>query len=106
MKLLLSVAVIARTSENPTDLPEGSWDYYAGVYDYKRIGAAADFISLMSYDDPYSTGPVANIEWFKKTVTYAQLIPAKKLSVGIPVYGWIWIQVPINASELQDMINT
>lgn len=90
-KLLLSVAVIARTSENPTDLPEGSWDYYAGVYDYKRIGAAADFVSLMSYDDPYSTGPVANIEWFKQVVTYAKkLIPAKKLSVGIPVYGWIW----------------
>jgi spore germination protein YaaH len=90
-KLLLSVAVIARTSENPADLPEGSWDYYAGVYDYKRIGAAADFVSLMSYDDPHSTGPVASIQWFKQVVTYAKkMIPAKKLSIGIPVYGWIW----------------
>lgn len=90
-KLLLSVAVIARTSEDPADLPEGSWDYYAGVYDYKRIGTAADFVSLMSYDQPSSTGPVASIDWFKQVVTYAKkLIPAKKLSVGIPVYGWIW----------------
>lgn len=90
-KLLLSVAVIARTSENPADLPEGSWDYWAGVYDYKRIGAAADFVSLMSYDQPASIGPVASIDWFKQVVQYAKkIIPAKKLSIGIPVYGWIW----------------
>lgn len=90
-KLLLSVAVVARTSEIPEDLPLGSWDYWAGVYDYKRIASAADFVSLMSYDQPDSTGPVASIEWFKQTVRYAKKhIPAKKLSVGIPVYGWIW----------------
>lgn len=46
-KLMLSVAVIGRTSENPKDLPERSWDYWAGVFDYKRIGKAADFVTLM-----------------------------------------------------------
>ena len=89
--LRFSVAVLARTSENPSDLPAGSWDNWSGVYDYKRIGAAADFVSLMAYDMPDSTGPVASMDWIKKTLTYVKKhIPANKISLGIPTYGWQW----------------
>jgi spore germination protein YaaH len=56
--LHLSVAVITRTSENPDDLPEGSWDNWAGVYDYARIGKAADSVTLMAYDMPDSISTV------------------------------------------------
>lgn len=90
-KLFLSVAVIPRFSELPEDLPTGSWEYWAGVYDFARIGKAVDFVSLMTYDDPYSIGPVAQINWFKKSIAYAKkFIPVEKLSVGIPTYGWVW----------------
>lgn len=95
--LHLSVAVITRTSENPSDLPEGSWDNWAGVYDYIRLGKAADSIVLMAYDMPDSTGPVADIRWMEKVISYAKRsIPASKLSLGIPSYAWIW-DVQLNA---------
>lgn len=98
--LKFSVAVLARISDNPTDLPEGSWDNWSGVYDYKRIGRAADFVSLMAYDMPDSTGPVASMDWVKKTVAFVKKsIPAHKISLGIPTYGWQW-----DADDANDMV--
>lgn len=89
--LKLSVAVIARTSEKASDLPEGSWDYWAGVFDYKRIGKAADFVTLMAYDEPGSKGPVASLPWVKKVLAYLEKsVPKSKISLGISVYGWLW----------------
>ncbi len=89
--LVLSVAVIAQTSSDPNDYPNNLWQKIVGVYDYASLARNADFISLMSYDDPYSTGPVVRYEWLKSAVDYAlKYIPNEKLSMGVPLYYWQW----------------
>lgn len=89
--LKLSVAVIAQISENPNDYPKNLWQRIIGVYDYKKIGENTDFVSLMSYDDPNSLGPVAGRLWYEKVIIHSlSLIPKEKISLGIPFYYWRW----------------
>ncbi len=87
--LSLSVAVIAKVSENPEDYPNDLWKKLIGVYDFEALGKVSDFISLMSYDEPYKTGPVSPFPWLTRVVDHALTkVPAEKLSVGVPLYYW------------------
>ncbi len=84
-----SVAVIAQISEKPSDYPRNLWQKLIGVYDYKSLGESADFVSIMSYDDPNSKGPIAGYTWLSKVLSYSlSVIPAGKISLGIPLYYW------------------
>ena len=67
------------------------WQKIIGVYDYAALTSSVDFVSVMSYDDPHSKGPVAGYEWLKKVLAYSlSKIPKEKLSLGIPLYYWQW----------------
>ncbi|MEK7478193.1 MAG: glycosyl hydrolase family 18 protein [Patescibacteria group bacterium] len=89
--LKFSVAVIAQISANPADYKNDLWNKIIGVYDYRAIASNTDFVSVMSYDQPDSKGPVASLPWFKKVVAYSLTqIPSEKLSIGIPFYYWKW----------------
>lgn len=89
--LIFSVAVIAQVSGNPNDYPNDLWRKTIGVYDYAALAASTDFISVMSYDDPESEGPVVEYSWLKRVLDYSmKFIPAEKLSLGIPLYYWHW----------------
>ncbi len=89
--LKLSVAVAAQHSQNPADYPKGTWQNMVGVYDYAELARGADFLSIMSYDDPNSKGPVAGLPWTKNVLDYAiRYIPPQKISLGIPLYYWKW----------------
>lgn len=89
--LVLSVAVVAQVSENPDDYPNNLWQNLIGVYDYSALASTTDFISLMSYDDPTSKGPVVGYDWLNNVLTYTMsLIPAEKISMGLPLYYWVW----------------
>lgn len=78
--------------------------------DYKTIGAVCDQVRIMAYDqgsddqhlvlqntafgDVYK--PVADIEWVKKVVTLAMWdIPAKKIILGVPTYGYKYEIIPV-----------
>jgi spore germination protein YaaH len=87
--LTLSVAVVAKTSDNPSDYPNDLWQKLIGAYDYDALAKSADFISVMSYDDPTSHGPSVQFAWLQKVLTYSLAhIPKEKLSLGLALYYW------------------
>jgi len=89
--LAFSVAVMAHISETPEDYPKNIWQRILGVYDYAALASSTDFVSVMSYDDPFSKGPVAGFEWLNKVLAYSlKHIPEEKISLGIPLYYWLW----------------
>jgi len=88
--LILSVAAVSRSVDyEDTDI----YKNWSGAFDYVRLAKAVDFISLMTYDDPNSTGPVASMPFVADVLKYVEdKIPAEKLSFGIPLYNWGWCQ--------------
>ena len=86
--LILSVAAISRSVDyEDTD----NFKNWSGAFDYARIAKAVDFVSLMTYDDPNSIGPVASLPFINKVLGYVKdKIPPEKLSLGIPLYYWGW----------------
>ncbi len=89
--LKLSVAVIAQVSEIPLEYPKNLWERIIGVYDYARLASSSDFISIMSYDDPYSVGPVTGYAWLGRVIDYSLTkIPKEKISLGLGLYYWQW----------------
>jgi spore germination protein YaaH len=93
----LSVAVVPRTSDfpGPTSYHKWIFDYWRGVYDYRALAEAADFLSLMTYDEhTHRTppGPVAGVPWMERVVEFLlkQGVPPSRISLGIPSYSDWW----------------
>jgi len=86
--LILSVAAVTRSVDyEDTD----AFKNWGGAFDYARLAKATDFISLMTYDDPNSVGPVASLPFINSVLNYVKdKIPPEKLSLGIPLYYWGW----------------
>jgi spore germination protein len=84
---VLSVAVFAKTSNAGTDQRNLAQDYAA-------IGRSADQVRLMAYDYHWASsqpGPVAPVSWIRAVLEYAKTqIPAGKIVLGIPLYGYDW----------------
>jgi spore germination protein len=85
-KLKFSVAVIPRTTTfNPY---AGSQDWSSG-YNIAAIAAVSDFVSIMSYDDPRSIGPVSSLQYLDAVLAETlKDTPAEKISLGVPFYCW------------------
>ena len=88
--LQLSVAIAPIHSDNIADFAAGSWQNWTGAFDYTAIGASADFVSVMAYDDGNSVGPTASLPWATQVANYTLAhIPANKVSFGVPFYAWV-----------------
>lgn len=83
----VSVALAPKTSDNQQGL------LYEGK-DYGLLGEAADYVLLMTYEWGYTYGPamaVAPLNQVRRVVEYALTrIPAEKIHLGIPNYGYDW----------------
>jgi spore germination protein YaaH len=100
--LQLSAAVVGRQSDKRNDRSPGGWDNWSGVYDYRAMAKAADFISVMAYaehgasDNP---GPVAGLPWVQRIADYSKgTIPSRKISLGVPFYAMRWDATDPNAT--------
>ena len=83
----VSVALAPKTSDTQTGL------LYEGK-DYGQLGQVADNVLLMTYEWGYTYGPpmaVAPVNKVREVVEYAvSKIPADKINLGIPNYGYDW----------------
>ena len=63
-------------------------------HDYALLGAAADYVLLMTYEWGYTYGPpmaVAPLPNVRQVVEYAlSEIPREKIYLGVPNYGYDW----------------
>lgn len=95
-KLELSIAVCPNAPGHPGRGAFSKWmfQYWRGAYDIKALGKYTDFISLMTYDQHTrwtTPGPVGGMPWLMKNLDYAlKVVPADKISLGIPLYGYHW----------------
>ena len=82
-----SVALAPKTSADQRGL------LYEGK-DYRALGEAADHVLLMTYEWGYTYGPpmaVAPLNQVRRVVEFALTqIPAEKIDLGIPNYGYDW----------------
>jgi spore germination protein len=64
------------------------------VYDYAALGAVADRVRVMAYDQhaPHTApGPIAGYPWVQAIAAYtAAHVPPHKVDLGIPLYGRDW----------------
>jgi len=84
---LTMVSVPAKQVDDPTN----SWD---GAFDYQALGAAADVLQVMTYDEngPWGKpGPVAGLDWVERCIQFAvSKVPPAKINMGIPAFGYDW----------------
>lgn len=95
---LLSVAVGARTSDDPS---AESYRGFSGVYDYEALAQSADFLSVMAYpeSDNSHPGPLASAPWVERVIQHVLLqVPADKLSLGLPTYQTDWTERRVRIS--------
>ena len=92
-----SAAVVPRTSDDPGPTSYHKWIYenWRGVYDYKALADALDFISYMTYAQHTggsTVGPVAGYTWMEDCLRFVLSlgVDPTKISLGIPAYSDHW----------------
>jgi spore germination protein len=85
------ILVILSVPAADKDDPSNSW---TGAFDLKALGASADLLQVMTYDENGSwgnAGPVAGLDWVEAAIRYAvSVVPSSKISLGLPAFAYDW----------------
>jgi spore germination protein YaaH len=110
--LQLSIATIPNAPGTAGETGFSAWMYqtWRGAYDLKAIAESVDLLCLMTYDQHSAwtvPGPVGGWTWTTENLDYAlKTVPARKLALGIPVYGYHWFSgTPIKGPDKSDKPN-
>ena len=110
--LQLSIATVPNAPGHAGESGFSAWIYanWRGAYDLKALAQSVDLICLMTYDQQTLwtvPGPVAGWGWTNANLDYAlKDVPAGKLSLGIPLYGYHWFAgTPTKAPDKSDKPN-
>jgi spore germination protein YaaH len=78
----------------PAETKDDPKDGWTGAYDFAALGAIADTLQVMTYDEngPWGPpGPVAGLDWMTDCLTFTEtVVPLTKISLGFPAYGYDW----------------
>lgn len=79
------------------------------AHDYPAHGDIVDFIILMTYEWGYTYGParpVAPLNLVEKVIQYAvSVIPAEKIFMGVPNYGYDWTLPFVRGTAARSLTN-
>lgn len=79
------------------------------AHDYKALGAAADFLLIMTYEWGYTYGPpmaIAPINKVRQVIDFALTqMPPEKILLGIPNYAYDWTLPYIQGSAARSLTN-
>jgi len=103
--LTLAVAVVPRLAGDE-EASGARLDYFrnwSGAYDFARLARAADFLSLMTYDEHNGVtppGPIASLPWMRRALEFSlQDVPPEKVALGLPTYYRDWNRYGRNSSS-------
>lgn len=90
-------------------LSDGQQGLLYSAHDYASHGQTVDYVVLMTYEWGYTYGPamaVAPINMVRRVLDYAaQVIPAGKILMGIPNYGYDWTLPFVQGTAARSLSN-
>lgn len=104
-----AVAPIVSDSLPNSDFLKRIYENWEGAYNLKKLGEAADFLTIMTYNQHgvgTTPGPTATYPWDEQVIRHAlKYVPAKKISLGIYTTSGYWFTAKGQNDRIETQLN-